>query len=68
MVGVELPPRTANGGDVWVALDGQTGKLDQANANGEASMAIVEGCEARDAKTVARLKAPWWQRPFLPKP
>jgi hypothetical protein len=61
VVGVELPSRTASAGDVWSALDGQTGKLDTANANGTASLEIVEACEKRDAATFNHVTRKWWQ-------
>ena len=61
VVGVELPSRTARAGDVWSALDGQTGKLDTANANGTASLEIVEACEKRDAATFKHVTRKWWQ-------
>ena len=61
MVGVELPGRTASAGDVWAALDGQTGKLETANANGAAALEIVDLCEKRDAKTFKHVTRTWWQ-------
>lgn len=65
---VAMPAVDATAGEVWTALDGQTGRLDIANSNRRAVLEVVEGCEARDAATVKRLNAPWWKRPFLPPP
>jgi hypothetical protein len=48
--------------------DAQTAQLDKANGRVADTLAIVEGCEKRDAATAARLAAPWWKRPFLPRP
>lgn len=64
---VSLPSADAKAGDLWIAFDGQTGRLDVANANKSAAMEIVENCEKRDATAAARLQAPWWKRPFMPK-
>jgi hypothetical protein len=65
---VDMPTGDATAGDLWTALDGQTGRLDIANSNRRAVLEVVEGCEARDAATVKRLNAPWWRRLFLPPP
>ena len=65
---VAMPAGDATAGDVWTALDGQTGRLDIANNNRRAVLEVVEGCEVRDAATVQRMNAPWWRRPFLPRP
>lgn len=45
--------------------DAQTGQLDKANGHTADVLEIVQRCEERDAKTVARIKAPWWKKPFL---
>lgn len=58
---VDLPPVNATAGDVLVALDGQTGRLDTANAFKSAGLQIIEGCEARDAAAVKRITRPWWK-------
>ena len=63
-----MPAADATAGDLWTAFDGQTGRLDTANTNRQAVLEVIEGCEARDAATVKRLNAPWWQRLFLPRP
>lgn len=55
-----MPAADADAGEVWTALDGQTGRLDTANTYRRAVLETVEQCEVRDAKTVARLNAPWW--------
>jgi hypothetical protein len=65
---VEMPSVEAMAGEVWTALDGQTGRLDIANTNRRAVLEVIEGCESRDAATVERLNAPWWRRLFLPPP
>lgn len=56
-----MPAKTATAGEVWTALDGQTGRLDTANSNKAASFEIVDLCEKRDAATVRRLVRPWWK-------
>ncbi len=58
---VDLPAATATAGDLWTAFDGQTERLDRANAFKAAVVETVEACEQRDAKTVAKLNARWWQ-------
>jgi hypothetical protein len=58
---VLLPPVTATAGDIWIALDGQTGRLDVANSNKTAAIQIVEGCEKRDAAAVRHLTRRWWE-------
>lgn len=65
---VDMPTAAATAGDLWTALDGQTGRLDQANAYKRAVLETVQRCEARDAAAVARIEAPWWKRPFLRRP
>lgn len=65
--GVEMPAENAVAADVWIAFDGQTGRLDQANAYKRAALETVEKCEARDRVITDRLQAPWWKRPFMPK-
>jgi hypothetical protein len=54
VTGIPLPGLDATVGDLWVALDGQTGKLDVANDRTASSIGIVERCEARDAAAVKR--------------
>lgn len=50
-------------GDLVAFGDGQTAALDTANLNKDASIEIVERCEARDAATVERLtRRTMWQR------
>lgn len=66
--GVEPPPANAVAADVWIGFDGQTGRLDQANANRRAVLHTIEACERRDRQIADRLSAPWWRRPFLPNP
>lgn len=62
---VAMPTASAAAGDVWTALDGQTGRLDTANTYKRAALEVIEGCEARDAAATERINAPWWKRPFL---
>lgn len=65
---VEMPADDATAGDLWRAFDGQTGRLDQANANRKAIVQTVEGCELRDQAAAGRISAPWWKRPFVRGP
>jgi len=52
--GVEMPGLNAAVGEIWAALDGQTGRLDQANGRTKDTIGIVKRCEARDAQAVNR--------------
>jgi hypothetical protein len=61
---VDWPGENATAGDVWVALDGQTGRLDQANDRTASAIVIVERCEKRDQDAVERATAPWYRRIF----
>jgi hypothetical protein len=45
-----LPPREATAGALWVALDDQTARLDQANGRTADVLSIAERCEAERAK------------------
>lgn len=59
-------------GDLGVALDGQTAKLDQANGRTADVIQIVGVCDAHNATLLATLapKPPWWRfwaRPVEPK-
>ena len=58
---VDLPALTATAGDLWVAFDGQTGRLDTANNYKRAILETIAACEARDAETARRLTRPWWR-------
>lgn len=60
VAGVELPSLTATAGDLWIAFDGQTGRLEMANTYRAAAIQIVEACERRDQQAAARITAPWW--------
>lgn len=51
----DFVPDAANVGDLWIALDGQTGQLDKANTFKRATIDIVKACEARDAAVDAML-------------
>jgi hypothetical protein len=48
---------------VLVALDGQTGRLEQSNARTADVIAIAEACDKRAAEVAAALKPkrPWWR-------
>jgi hypothetical protein len=59
--GVPLPGLDAVIGEVFAALDGQTGRLDQANGRTRDSIGIVERCEKRDQEAVKRATRRWWQ-------
>jgi hypothetical protein len=60
-----LPRTDATAGDLWTALDGQTGRLDQANGRTADLISIAEACQARQAAVVRQLEPkPWW-RGFL---
>lgn len=61
VVPVELPGLTATAGDLWVAFDGQTGRLDTANTYRRAALEIVQACEARDRQAAERIQRPWWR-------
>jgi hypothetical protein len=53
--GADLPEGDTVGD--WIAFgDAQTGRLDVANGRTTDTLAIVERCEARDAKAIARAK------------
>lgn len=59
--GADLPAPDADAGAIWSFADAQTGQLDKANGHTADAIEIVEKCEARDARTVARLTRPWWK-------
>lgn len=59
--GVGLPPLDAPVGEIFAALDGQTGKLDQANGRTRDAIGIVERCEKRDAEAVRKATRRWYQ-------
>lgn len=63
--GAPLPLADATAGDLWVALDGQTVRLDDANASKWRVIQIYAACRAQQDKIRALLapKKPWW-RPF----
>lgn len=61
VAGVPLPGLDASVGEVFAALDGQTGRLDQANGRTSDAITIVERCEARDAQAVRKSTRRWWQ-------
>ncbi len=62
--GVDLPGLDAAVGDLWVAIDGQTGRLDQANGRTIDTIGIVERCEERDRKAVRRATRGFFGRLF----
>lgn len=45
-----LPPADATAGGLWIALDGQTARLDMANGRTADVIAIVDACETQRAK------------------
>lgn len=55
-------PVPSTAGDLAASLDGQTGKLDQANGRTADVIALVEACDARSAEVAAELKP---RRKFL---
>lgn len=59
--GVDPPTDNATAGDLWVAFDGQTGRLDTANAYKRAILETVEACEKRDREAAERITRPWWK-------
>ncbi len=56
---VDLPTTEATAGDLWIAFDGQTGKLDDANRVKRGVLETIQRCEARDAE-IAKAR-PWWK-------
>ena len=56
MEGVDIPGDTATAGDLWTALDGQTGRLDVANGRTADALDLIARCEARDAAAVKRAR------------
>lgn len=54
VAGVDLPGLDATVSDLWAALDGQTGKLDQANGRTMDAIGIVVRCEERDKAAVKK--------------
>jgi hypothetical protein len=45
-----LPPPDATAGALWIALDGQTARLDMANGHTADVAAIIDRCEIERAK------------------
>ncbi len=62
--GVDWPGEAATAADVWVALDRQTGKLDQANDRTVDALSIIQRCERRDFEAVRRSTKSWIGRLF----
>jgi hypothetical protein len=62
--GVPLPGLDAVVGEVWAALDGQTGRLDQANGRTADTIGIIERCEERDRKAIERSTQGFFGRLF----
>ncbi len=52
-----LPPLEATAGALWIALDDQTARLDQANGRLADVLEIQQRCEAEQAKAGAK---PGW--------
>jgi hypothetical protein len=58
-----LPP-DATVGQVLVALDGQTTRLDQANGRTADLIALADACQARQAAVLKSLDPPKWYERF----
>ena len=57
-----LPPAEATAGVLWIALDDQTARLDQANGRAADVLAITQQCEAERAKLTPPARAGWLHR------
>jgi hypothetical protein len=59
-----LPPADASAGGLWIALDDQTARLDQANGRLADVLDIGQRCEAQQAKAAAPARRGWlgWPR------
>jgi hypothetical protein len=56
-----LPPADALAGDLWIALDDQTARLDQANGRAADLVAMADACQTRQTQVMVSLKPrPWW--------
>lgn len=51
-----LPQADASAGALWIALDDQTARLDQANGRVDEVLEIQQRCEAEQAKGAAAAK------------
>lgn len=63
-----LPPADTTAGALWIALDDQTARLDQANGRTADVVAITQQCEAERAKLTPSAKAGWLGRFGRPAP
>lgn len=61
MPGVAIPGESATAGDVWNALDGQTGQLSTANRYKAATVDTIVACEKLLQDLIDSYTAPWWQ-------
>lgn len=59
---IPLPGKGLTVGELAVALDGQTARLDQANGRMADVVAIADTCQARQAAVLKELvpSKPWW--------
>jgi hypothetical protein len=60
VAGTALPPPEAAAGSLWVALDDQTARLDQANGRTADVLAITAQCEAERARASAPARRGWF--------
>lgn len=54
-----LPPAEATAGVLWISLDDQTARLDQANGRTADVLGITEQCEAERVKLASPAKGGW---------
>lgn len=57
-----LPPAETTAGALWIALDDQTARLDQANGRTADVLAITQQCEAERAKIATPARTGWLGR------
>jgi hypothetical protein len=57
-----LPALEATAGALWIALDDQTARLNQANGRAADMLSITEQCEAERAKAAALPARGFWDR------
>lgn len=61
VAGTPLPAADATVGQIWISLDDQTNRLDQANGRTSDLAAIAKACQAQQQAVVASLQSkPWW--------
>lgn len=65
MKSTPLPVADVTAGGLWIALDDQTSRLDQANNHGADALEIIQKCEAAKTAAVAAEKPKkHWYWPF----